>query len=335
MSAWMHAAIADWPDAPAEVRDAIETRARLQRMRALQSVSELATVTSLLRGEGIETVAIKGPMFARWLYGDAGMRRLADLDLVIDPAQRDAALRTLGAAGYALPGRLTPAAAATVFAGTGAWPLFHDTALGIDLHWKLQAVGFGSPLAYGDVVRESVATIVAGSTIRIPAPTHAAALALLHAAKHLWASLELVLAIAHLVRRNDVDWAGVRDVATRAGAWRGAAAGLALSAELFAVEPPLELRQWIRPQDTRPLVDAAVSFLAMPDVAGASLRAEIAAHWAALDGVAARTRYAAWRLLAPTPLEAAWWPLPDRLTPLYAPLRLIRLLTVRRRDGAR
>ena len=335
MSTWMHAAVADWPDAPEQVRDRIAARARLQRMRALQAVSELSTVTALLNGAGIESVAIKGPLFAQWLYGDTGMRRFADLDLLIDRALRDRALQTLGTAGYRLPGGLSAAAARTVFAGTGAWPLVHDTAIGIDLHWKLQAVGFGAPLGSGDVLRESETTIVAGSTIRVPAPAHAAALALLHAAKHLWASLELVLAIAHLTRRSDVDWTRVHRIATRAGAWRGAAAGLVLAGEIFAVEAPSELRKWIRPRDARPLVDAALTFLAMPDVAGATLRAEIEAHWAALDGVGPRARYAAWRLLAPTPLEAAWWPLPDRLAPLYAPLRLIRLLTVRRRDGRR
>jgi len=335
MTAWVQASIADWPDAPEHVRDQMAQRARLQRMRALQAVSELSTVTSLLSGAGIETVSMKGPLFARWLYGDAGMRRFVDLDLLIDPAQRDRALQALGAAGYALPAGLSAAAARTVFAGTGAWPLAHATAIGIDLHWKLQAVGFGSPLPSGDLLRDSATTAVAGGAIRIPAPTHAAALALLHAAKHLWASLELTLAIAHLMRRADVDWPRVYELARRAGAWNGAAAGLALAARIFDVDLPRDLRDRIQPGAVRPLVDAALRFLAMPDVAGAPLREELAAHRAGLDGPGDRLRYAAWRLLAPTPLEAAWWPLPDHLTLLYAPLRLIRLLTVRRRDGGR
>jgi hypothetical protein len=156
---------------------------------------------------------------------------------------------------------------------------------------------------------------------------------LLHAAKHLWASLELALSIAHLMRRRDVVWPAVHDLARRAGGWSGAAAGLVLAGELFDVEPPLELRARIQRSNARPLVTAALRFLAMPDVAGASLRAEVGAHWAALDSVAGRARYAAWRLLAPTPLEAAWWPLPDRLAPLYAPIRLIRLAFGRRTDG--
>jgi hypothetical protein len=333
LSAWVQATIGDWPDAPEEVRDLIAQRARQQRVRALQAVSQLSAVTELLTGAGIESVSIKGPLFAGWLYGDVGMRRFADLDLLIDPSQRDRALRALASAGYALPGGLSAVTARTVYAGTGAWPLVHKTAIGIDLHWKLQAVGFGSPVGPGDVLRESVPTIVAGRTIRVPAPTHAAALTLLHAAKHLWASLELALSIAHLMRRRDVVWPAVHDLARRAGGWSGAAAGLVLAGELFDVEPPLELRARIQRSNARPLVTAALRFLAMPDVAGASLRAEVGAHWAALDSVAGRARYAAWRLLAPTPLEAAWWPLPDRLAPLYAPIRLIRLAFGRRTDG--
>jgi hypothetical protein len=294
-------------------------------MRALHALSWLSDLSALLAREGIEVVAIKGPLFSRWLYGDAGMRRFADLDLLIDPAQRQHALRVLASAGYSLPGNLSAAAAATVYAGTGAWPLRHETAIGVDLHWTVQAAGFGAPLHPRDVLRESVVTDVAHGKIRIPAPTHAATLTLLHAAKHLWASLELVLSIAHLVRRTDVDWASVYDLSARAGAWNGAAAGLALADACFQVEPPRVLRDRIERRRVESLVRSARAFLAMPDVAGASRHAEVAAHCAALDGAGARLRYAAWRLFVPTPLDAAWCRLPDRLLPLYAPLRLLRL----------
>ena len=44
-------------------------------------------------------------------------------------------------------------------------------------------------------------------------------------------------------------------------------------------------------------------------------------------------RYDAWRLVSPTPLERAWYELPESLASLYVPLRLMRL-TVSAARGA-
>jgi hypothetical protein len=331
MTAWVHVAVRNRADAPADVRAAIEARAQAQRIRALHAVSQLTLLVRALLAAGIPSVALKGPLLSAWLYGDLGMRRFADLDLLIEPAQRERALRILGAAGYALRDGMSAATARVVYAGTGAWPLSHPANFAVDLHWRAQALGFPAPLPPRSVLQDSITIPGAGADIRIPCATHAAVLGLLHAAKHLWTSLELLLSIAHLIRRPDVAWPRVYELAQRAGAWNACAVGMALTRELFDVEIPLSLRDRIHGERLAPLVRTAVSFLAMPDVAGATVRQEFHAHCASFDSITRRARYAAWRLFAPTPLESAWWPLPDRLAPLYAPVRLIRL-ALRRRD---
>jgi hypothetical protein len=333
LTAWVHLAVRNRHDAPPQVRAALEARARAQHVRALHAVSHLSGVVRSLRNAGVGVVSLKGPLFSTWLYGDLGMRRFADLDLLIEPHQRARAFETLVEAGYSLRGGMSIATARAVYAGTGAWPLAHPAGFPLDLHWRSQARGFASPVRPGEVLRDSITTPGAGGDMRIPCPTHAATLALLHAAKHLWTSLELVLSIAHLMRRADVDWNRVYRLTSRAGAWKACAAGLVLARELFGVESPVAIQARLHADEVRPLVQMALSFQAMPDVAGAPLRAEFQAHCASLDGLAGRARYAAWRLLAPTPLEFAWWPLPDWLTPLYAPVRLIRLAVRRRADG--
>ena len=331
MTAWVHVAVRDRGDAPADVRAAIESRARAQRIRALHAASQLARLVRALREAGVGSVALKGPLLSAWLYGDLGMRRFADLDLLVDPADRERALRAIGGMGYALRDGMSIATGRVVYAGTGAWPLSHPAAFAVDLHWRAQALGFPAPLPPRQVIEDSITAPAAGSDVKIPCATHAATLALLHAAKHLWTSLELVLSIAHLMRRSDIDWTLVHRFAHRAGAWNACVAGMALAVELFEVEIPFAIRRRVRNDTVRSLVPAARSFLTMPDAAGATLRAEFHAHCASMDTVPRRARYAAWRLLAPTPLEPAWWPLPDRLAPLYVPLRLLRL-ALRRRD---
>jgi hypothetical protein len=330
MTAWVHLAWRTRADAPAAVRAAIEARARAQRLRALHAVSQLTLLVRELRRASIEVAVLKGPLLSTWLYGDLGMRRFADLDLLVERDQRERALQILSDNGYALRDGMSLATARVVYAGTAAWPLTHPAGFPLDLHWRAQALGFPAPLGPREVLRESIATPAAGGDIWIPCATHAALLALLHAAKHLWTSLELVLAIAHLMCRADIDWLRVHDLARGAGAWKACAAGMAFAGELFDVDRPAAIRDRIEPRTIEPLLRMARGFLAMTDVEGAPLGAEFHAHCASLDTLHRRARYAAWRLLAPTPLESAWWPLPDRLAPLYAPVRLLRLAARRR-----
>jgi hypothetical protein len=331
MSAWLCAALRRWPDTPRTVRDQADATARAQAARALRGVAELSAVVTRLRDAGIEAVALKGPLFSRWVYGDLGSRRFVDLDLLVERKARARASEVLLRAGYTLAGGISNAAAAVIYAGVGAWPLNHAEAFPLDLHWQPQAVRFGSPLSSREVLRDSVISS-AGCDLRIPSPTHAATLTLVHAAKHLWASLELVLSIAHLMRRDDIDWLRVRALTGRAATWNGAAASLALAAEIFECDLPGPLRALPRARAVSDLQKAARKFLSMPDVADAPRLAEFRAHRAALDTPRSRIRYAAWRLLAPTPLEWSWCRLPDGLTALYVPVRLLRLSIVGVRD---
>jgi hypothetical protein len=310
------------------VRSQADAAARTQAAHALRGVAELSAVVTRLRGAGIEAVVLKGPLFSQWVYGDLGSRRFADLDLLIEQRARTRAVELLRPAGYTLAEGMSTAAASVIYAGVGAWPLDHADAFRLDLHWQPQALRFGSPLDGREVLRDSSVISIAGCDLRIPSPTHAATLTLVHAAKHLWASLELVLSIAHLMRRDDIDWLRVRASAARGNVWSGVAAGLALAGALFECDLPRPLRDIPLPKAVPDLQSAARAFLSMPDVAGAARLAEFRAHGGSLDTRRGRIRYACWRLLAPTPLEWSWCRLPDRLTALYVPVRLVRLSLV-------
>ena len=325
MTAWLAEALRQCSPVPDAVRTQLATTRRTQAALALKGIADVAAIVTLLRGAGVETVNIKGPLYARWLYGDAGVRRFADVDLVITRNQRAQAIEALRVDGYRIAGGLSEANARVVYAGVGSWPLLHPTRTPIDLHWMLQAPRFGTPFTSEALLRDSSETMAAGTAVRIPSPTHAAVLALVHAAKHLWASLELLLSIAHLMRRDDVDWARVRGLITTGDGWTGAQAGLLLSSDLFECELPPALRGMPRPRSVERLQSAARTFLSVPDVDDMARGPEFRAHHAALDSWPGRLRYTAWRVLAPTPLEAAWCPLPGWLSPLYVVVRPVRL----------
>ena len=62
--------------------------------------SETARWVARLRQDGIQCQALKGAAWSLLLYGDLGARASADIDLLVPPEQRDAAIRLVEHAGY-------------------------------------------------------------------------------------------------------------------------------------------------------------------------------------------------------------------------------------------
>jgi hypothetical protein len=323
LSALLPGLLAGRPDAPAKVADAAAQLGLQRAAQALRGAAQLGQLTETLTAHGIASVALKGPAFSLWLYGDVGFRRFADLDLLVDPRQIAVASKVLREHGYRLPGGMSAAAATAIFDDLGAWPLSRAGSLPIDLHWRVAQRRFAARLATTEVIDRRVPLEALRSGVTIPCATHIAVLTLSHAAKHLWCTLEMLLAIATLMRRDDVDWASVVATARAGHGWRGAAAGMALASALFETPVPVAAGSDVTLPVT--LRRAAFDALTLPAGVFPDRWAEREAHRAALDRPLDRLRYDASRLLSPTPLEWEWWPLPDSWTRLYPVIRLMRL----------
>jgi hypothetical protein len=323
LAALLADAVAD-ADAPAAVRERAASAARDRAVAGLQGMAEAIRAVDALRAAGIRAVSLKGPALSRWLYGTVGFRRFADLDILVAPTDVAPAYKALEHHGYHLPTGMTVKTAAAIYRGLGAWPLAHGERYPIDLHFRLGHKSFASPLSAGTVINSGIETGGARGA-PIPSPTHAALLLLAHASKHLWCTLEMLLGIARLMARDDVDWTFVRQVARRAGGWTGCRSGLGLASEVFALRIPADLGDDPQPRAYAELRQTARRALLLPEGVFADRWQERRAHKAVLDRWTGRLRYDVWRLLAPTPLEWAWWPLPDALTGLYPPVRIARL----------
>ena len=320
------------PETPSHVRDGADRLSRNQALAALCGVGEAARISAALAKAGIASVALKGPAFSAWLYGELGFRRFSDLDILISPRHLTAAGAALSELGYALPPGMSTTTARVIYGDLGAFPMAREGSLPLDLHWRLAQRRFASPLTAGDVIEASAMLPLAQLALNVPSPTHAAVLTLLHGAKHLWCTLEILLSIARLLRRGDVDWLAARSLIERSHGWRGAAAGLMLASDIFEVALPRELA----PRADGALHElrgTALEALMRPVGEFADRWIERRAHRAALDRWTDRVRYDAWRVLSPTPLEWAWCPLPDRLVALYTPLRVLRLGLAATRGG--
>jgi Uncharacterised nucleotidyltransferase len=310
--------------APPEVREQGRAVAHQTALAGLRGMAEVIEICRLLRDAGVGAVCLKGPTLAHWLYGTVGFRRFADLDVMVAPRDVTAAYRALAPHGYRLPERMSVRTAQAIYRGLGAWPLTHTDRYPVDLHFRLCHVSFGSPLTPEMVIGES-RELDGMPGVRVPSATHTALMLLVHASKHLWCTLEMLLAIARVVEQEDVDWLRVERLARRSGTFTGCAAGLVLASELFGAKIPTSMRLAGKPRARDDLRHAARAALLKPTGVFADRREEWRVHRATFDGLRGRLRYDLCRVLSPTPLEREWYELPDPMASLYVPLRMIRL----------
>jgi hypothetical protein len=87
---------------PASVAERLAASERDAAIAAFYWTAQLKQVLHSLSAEEIETVALKGPMLAERLYGNAALRVCRDLDLLVARRDVDRAERVLAAAGYEL-----------------------------------------------------------------------------------------------------------------------------------------------------------------------------------------------------------------------------------------
>ena len=311
------------PDLPPGVRDRVEQEAREHAVSTLRHASDLLTIVRHLTDSGIELAVLKGAVFSAWLYGDAGVRQFVDVDVLVPERARLNASNALEQIGFAP--RVPSDAATAIYSGIGAWPLERANSIRVDLHWRLAARRFPMPLTADAVLRQAIPVRLGDHAVNAPAPAHATVLALLHAAKHVWYALESILSIALLTRRDDIDWTDVHHLVRRAGAIRAAAAGLRLARDVFGTPIPAVFTVDARSAAVQRLCGSASAALCLPPGTFVDRWLERRAHLAAFDCRIDRMQYDVRRLLEPTALDWDWLPIPAAFTPLYVPIRVVRL----------
>jgi hypothetical protein len=115
---------------PADARRRLTDLARGTWAANLALASHWGEATAALRRAGVETLTLKGMALAHTVYPDPSLRPMADVDLVVRPAERAVALATLHTLGYRTPGE----AADLHGASRGFAELVRDGTR-IDLHW--------------------------------------------------------------------------------------------------------------------------------------------------------------------------------------------------------
>jgi hypothetical protein len=139
----------------------------------------LADVVRELDNRGIESLLLKGPALARWLYDDQSQRPYGDIDLMVEPAQFDRAERCLEEIGFT-PAETTHERADhhENWVSPGRYPAQ------LELHRTLFLLTVPPELVWQRLNSGHETISVAGMPVAVPDVAARALIVALHAAQH-------------------------------------------------------------------------------------------------------------------------------------------------------
>jgi hypothetical protein len=314
------------PDAvPAAAASQLAASFHANAGRGLVMAAELRTVLRWLSEAGVDALAFKGPTLAALAYENLALREFGDLDILVRPRDRSAALSALAARGCVPKG----APGAADLAGNCEAALTTPGGCEIDLHWSLSPPFF-LPLDERGVFERKQAVVVAGAALPTLGPDDLFAALALHGARHCWASLGWVCDVAGLARVAPPDWDRLLGDRRRRRVYLLAAL---LAADMLDAPVPDSVVDAARRDGNVAAVATQLrgAILHGPAVAAGSVP-EALVHLRLMTMARDRARYVWRRALQPNQIDNDFLPLSGRWRPLLwlvRPLRIVSKLFLR------
>jgi len=324
---------------PAELA-ALRALATANQHRSLRMSVQLLRVLALLSAAGLDVLPVKGPVMAEALYGDAGLRHCADIDVAVRPRDVAAARDALSAAGFRQAtcvgieiGRLL--SSECEFSLRSA-----DGELIVDLHWRLGPRFAPASLPVDDLIAHARETRFLDRDILVLSrPDLFIAMCVHGAHNHRWDQLELVAALgAWAAAAAPSDWQPLLDRAAGLGCLRRCTIGCLLMRDVAGVVLPATVQARLA-RDTlaaRLARAARERLLARgPQTTGDDGLGGIVWESLSLDRPAMMARHFVARVVTPGTWDWQSRRVPSRLPALYYLSRPVRLASrYLRRGGA-
>ncbi|WP_434625574.1 nucleotidyltransferase family protein [Azospirillum sp. B2RO_4] len=201
--------------------------------QSLLATARMLAITRHFEKSGIDLLVLKGPAQAMLLFGNAQARSCRDIDLLVRPAQKEAAIALLRGLGYGTRPDLLARHVNAIFLAseTGGPP--------VELHTQLSEGDIAFPGRVLDPFRHSGEVTINGRTVRTLSPGATIAYAAHHAARHHWSRLYWLADLMAATRRPAADWEEAVVFAKQGGAERHLAMAVRLVAGLTGLAPPV------------------------------------------------------------------------------------------------
>lgn len=314
---------------PVEIGAALRSHFHATALNNQRLARELLRLLELCAAHGFAVLAFKGPLSAVELYGSLALREFEDLDILVGDGDLPALLKLLKADGYsAAPGLSAALGRRGPFQLSQA-PFRKAGVPGVlDLHWELAPHYFPFAPAPAELFARARALALEGRAVPTLAPDDLLLFVSIHGAKHGWTSLSWICDLARLWQRHGerLDWRGLSGGAHWPGTRRMVFLGAMLAHRLLGAPLPGPLYLAARADPVAIFLYGAIKY----GLFHSGRRLRLALTWLVplclILHMGARVRYLAGRALVPTLEDAAFVPLPQRLSTLYYLIRPVRRL---------
>lgn len=273
--------------------------------------------------DSIRAVPFKGPVLAKYLFGDPGARSCTDLDMLVHEADLVRARSCLEKCGYRRMQELSPAAERAWRGAGWGYDMRHpETGVNVDIHSQVTPEFLPGRIDWDSFwpgLRQVES--VAGS-VRIPGDEELFVLLCWHGAKHSWDRLVWLRDIDALASCDGFDWEKAGAVARRWKVGRTLSLGAAMVRKVFGTVVPEQLLLRLPPD----LVTHCIERLGSEETDdGTNWRREQVFYLRMRETAARRGLRLARTVFRPSVSDCEWISLPDALWCFYVLLRPFRL----------
>jgi hypothetical protein len=289
---------------------------------------ELCRLIGIFKEAGIDAIPYKGPALALFAYGDLGLRRFVDLDVIVKKSDVPRARDLLFREDYDLSKPLTPAQQDLLLRTQHNLQFARNNhRLLLELHWEVAPHLFASSVQENELWQDLTTLKINDHEVNALVAEDLLFSLCVHGSRHLWERLGWICDVAEIIARHALNWDALQQKAAAADNERMLLLGLHLAQKLLHTNLPPEVQQ-------RCAADAHLESLAAtiiehlfngPAHVPATSREIFKYNLRVRKSLTARARYLV-HVLRPTDSDLGTQRVPERFTFAYYLTRPFRLL---------
>jgi putative nucleotidyltransferase-like protein len=304
------------------------SRAIHRTARDMVYTHELFRILDCFREIGIDATPFKGPVLNATLYGDRAVREYSDLDILIRPRDMLEAQNVLCRLGYRTEHNLEDPLRSPVVRFIREVVFRHQNGNLVELHWHFAPFPYTCPVSPDEIWARRTSVRLEDRDVPSLGNEDLLLYLCFHGWKHQWASRGWVEDVARLLEMApNLDWAWITAQARRTHTTRILLLGLMLATEIAGAPVPRDL---IGRAEAMPAVcemtAAASSRLAVASASRLNRSERVRFLRLGIESWHRRAFFGGAIALRPTLAEWRTLRLPAKLSFLYYPYRVFRLL---------
>src|SRR5690349_12148707 len=222
----------------------LKTEYQANYARNIILTDELCRLIDIFNERGIEAIPYKGPALALFAYGDLGLRRFVDLDLIVKKSDVPRARDLLFKEDYSLSKPLTESQQDLLLRTQHNLQFARNNRrLLLELHWEVAPHLFASSVQENELWQKLTTIKINDHEVNALTAEDLLFSLCVHGSRHLWERLGWICDIAEIIARHELNWAALRQKAAAADNERMLLLGLYLAHKLLQADLPPDVQQ--------------------------------------------------------------------------------------------